>query len=317
MDWCERARRVFAARDLFLLTPYGVSRALFELARQRLSEKPDEVQTEETQPIDWELVEVMADLFRALGKYYFRLQVAGLENVPRTGPALIVGNHNGGVLPLDSLFTALSIYDDSKQFGPPRLLRSLAHDSLFAHPTIARYARSLGALPARPDAAERLLRAGHLALVYPGSDIEACRPFSDRKRIHLAGRQGFLRLALSTGVPIVPVVSAGTHEQLIILTRGTWLARALRMHKLTRTDAFPLALALPFGITSPLLPYLPLPAQTSLVFGPPLDFSQISPAKSRDPATLDHCYRVVEQRMQTMLDELSRDRIPVLGKVRF
>ena len=62
-------------------------------------------------------------------------------------------------------------------------------------------------------------------LVYPGSDLDTFRPFRDRDKIVLGGRKGFLELALRERVPIVPVVTAGTHEQIIVLTRGDRLAR--------------------------------------------------------------------------------------------
>ncbi len=327
-NWYERAGRVIDSRDLLLLTPVGVVAALLKLARQRVvgdteqptpqdspSTLPADLTEDELHACDIELVDVFADLFRALGRYYFRLRVEGLESFPVKGPALLVGNHNGGVLPLDSLFTGLAVYDHSKRFGPPRVVRGLGHDSLFAQPVIGRYARRLGIVPARPKTAERLLREGELALVYPGSDWDAGRTFSERHRICLAGRRGFLRLALRTGVPIVPVVSVGTHEQLIILSRGEWLARTLRLHKLTRTDTFPLALSLPWGFNSALLPYLPLPAQTTLLFGEPLRFADISPEQSDDEEVLGSCYSIVEERMQSMLDRLSRDRIPFLGRL--
>jgi hypothetical protein len=114
-------------------------------------------------------------------------------------------------------------------------------------------------------------------LVYPGSDWDASRSFAERGRIELAGRKGFVRAALGQRVPIVPVVSVGTHEQLIILSRGEGIARALHMPQLMRTKTFPIALALPWGLTSGLVPYLPLPAQTTVAFGPPLDFAELFP----------------------------------------
>jgi len=281
---------------------------------QRLGRGEQPPPCDDPDAYDSELVEVFADFFRAFGKYYFRLQIEGVQNVPLTGPALLVGNHNGGVLPFDSMFTALAIHDHSKRFGQPRLLHALAHDSLFSHPVLRSYAQRLGILRAHPDAAQRVLRQGQLALVYPGSDWDACRPFTERHRVILGGRRGFLRLALRNGVPIVPVVSVGTHEQLIILTRGDRLAKALRLHKLMRTDTLPLGLALPWGLSSALFPYWPLPAQTSLAFGAPLHFPDVSPAQCDDDAVLSRCYAVVEARMQTMLDELSSGRIPILGR---
>lgn len=313
--WYKRAQRVIRGRDLLWVSPAGVAVIIGQLMAQRLGTAKKLPPCNDLEAYDLELIDVFADLFRVLGKYYFRLEVQGVEHVPLTGPALFVGNHNGAILPIDTIFTVIAVYDHTKSLGHTRLLRGLGHDSIFAHPVIRDYAMRLGALQASPQTAERLLRAGHMALVYPGSDIEACRTFAERNRIMLAGRRGFLRVALRTGAPIVPVVSVGTHEQLIILTRGERLAEVLRLHKLMRTDTCPLALSVPWGLSSALIPYVPLPAQTSLCFGEPLRFPDIKPEQANDDVVLARCYQLVESRMQAMLDELSRDRIPLLGKL--
>lgn len=308
--WYGRARRVIKGRDLLLLTPFGVLRILTELAHQQLGTAPPVENQTDFDAVDPELVDVLADFFRAFGKHYFRLRIQGVENVPTQGAALLVGNHNGGALPFDTLFTVLAVYDRQG-----RLVRGLAHDVLFAHPVIRGYVQRLGVLRARPECAQQSLRAGHLTLVYPGSDWDACRPFAERNQIVLANRHGFLRLALRNQVPIVPVVSVGTHEQLIVLTRGEWLARRLGTRKLLRTNTLPISLALPWGISTPIVPYLPLPAQTTVSFGAPIRFPDIGPEQADDEETLRHCYSVVELQMQRMLDELSRDRIPLIGKL--
>ncbi len=262
---------------------------------------------------DPEQVRLTMDLVRALARYYFRLEVRGIDNVPAHGPALLVGNHNGGLFPTDSFFTSLAVWD---HFGPSRAVFALAHDFLFHDPMLRRYALKLGALRAGHDSAHRAFERGGLVLVYPGSDLEDFRPWRERGRIVLGGRKGFLRLAIHEGVPIVPVVSAGTHEQLIVLTRGDRLARLLHMHWWARTFTCPIVLAVPWGITSGFLPYLPLPAQTTLAFGAPIAWPELSPRDADDPLVLERCYRQVETQMQSMLDELSRGRRPFLGQKR-
>ena len=264
---------------------------------------------------DPELVELALDLFRSLGRHYFRLQIEGVHHVPASGPVMLVGNHNGAILPLDAMFTLVAVRD---HLGPGRIVHPLSHDGIFFHPTVTRYAHGLGVVKASHAGSSAILGSGRAMLVYPGSDWEASRPFAERGRIDLAGRQGFLRVALRHRVPIVPVVSVGTHEQLVILSRGEHIARALRLPKLMRTRTFPIALALPWGLSSGLLPYMPLPAQTTVAFGPPLSFEELFPgasaAQAEDPEALSHGYAIVTARMQAMLDELQEGRIPLLGK---
>ena len=235
----------------------------------------------------------------------------GLERVPR-GPALFVGNHNGGLNPVDGLF----LVHYYRRFGYDRPIYILAHDILFRLPRVARVLESVGIVPARRDSARRLLEAGHKVLVFPGGDIENLRPFAERRRVVLGGRQGFARLALKTDVPIVPVVGAGNHETLVVLAQGRRIARAIGADRLARVHSIPLIFALPWGLLfGPMaaIPYLPLPAKITVQIGHP-----ILPAAWEDmnqPDLLaDRLYLQVEQVMQYMLDELYEERLlPILG----
>jgi 1-acyl-sn-glycerol-3-phosphate acyltransferase len=223
---------------------------------------------------------------------------------------LLVGNHNGGLVPTDGFFTSFAI---GERHGPERAVYALAHDFLFDDPILRRYAGRLGILRATHESAMKAFAAGGCVLVYPGSDLDAFRPFRDRGRIVLGGRKGFLTLALRAGVPIVPVVSAGTHEQCVVVTRGDRLARAVRAHAWARTDVLPFMLALPWGLTTGFVPYWPLPAQTTLAFGRPLRWPDLGPADARRPDALERCYRDVEASMQALLDGISAGRRFLLG----
>lgn len=260
---------------------------------------------------DPELGSLLLDLYRMAGKHYFRLRIEGVENVPASGPVLLVGNHNGGLVPTDSFFTALAIHD---RYGPGRAMYALAHDFLFEDPLLRSYALRLGMLRAGHESARHAFAAGGCVLVYPGSDLETFRPFWDRDKIVLGERKGFLTLALREGVPIVPVVTAGTHEQIIVLTRGDHLARLLHAHAWARTEVMPLMLALPWGLTSGFVPYLPLPAQTTLAFGAPITWPELGPQDAERPDVLARCYAEVEGRMQELLDRLSEGRRFLLGR---
>ena len=147
-------------------------------------------------------------------------------------------------------------------------------------------------------------------MVFPGSDLDTFRPFRDRNKIVLGGRKGFLRLALREGVPIVPVVTAGTHEQFVVLARGDRLAKLVHAHAWARTEVMPLVLALPWGVTSGFVPYLPLPAQTTVAFLPAMRW----PACDLSDPAVDRCYAEVEDAMQHGLDALTHDRRFLRGR---
>ena len=306
-SWLEGARRFIGWGDIaHLLSPIApIATVLDFILRHDPERLADRLDDRDPAFIAWlaEGAELLARLFR--------LEVHGLENVPRTGPALLVGNHNGGLLPLDGLFTMAAI---CRAQGPERAVHPLAHDLVLYDRVAHRFGARMGILRAGHDGAERAFAAGHLALVYPGSDIDTFRPWSERHQVELGGRTGFLRLALRNGVPIIPVLAAGTHEQWIVLTRGDRLARLLHTGALFRTKVLPLALALPFGLTLGLFPYLPLPAQTTLAFGRPIRWPHLGPQAADDPAVLARCYAEVKDAMQTVLTALARDRVPFLGQ---
>ncbi|HEU5055242.1 MAG TPA: lysophospholipid acyltransferase family protein [Kofleriaceae bacterium] len=305
-DWIARARHLVPREDRrVLLNPPRLVARFTRYALLRKFGRAGQVSADDLRARDPELVSLLCDLWRLLGKYYFRFRVDGVEHVPATGPVLLVGNHSGGLLPSEGFFTALAIHD---HFGPDRAVYALAHDFLFEDDTLRRYAARLGMLRAGHESAHRVFTDGQCVLVYPGSDFDTFRTFRDRGKVVLGGRMGFLRLALREGIPIVPVVTAGTHEQLVVLARGDRLARAVRAHAWARTEVLPLVVAVPWGLTLGFVPYVPLPAQTTQVFLPPMRWPDLGPEAADSPAALERCYREVETAMQAAMDEITRGR---------
>jgi 1-acyl-sn-glycerol-3-phosphate acyltransferase len=305
--WAERMGDHLTPQDLLHLEPFHVLLVMlrFIVPDLRITDWSEDLDAR-----DPALIETVLEAVRPVARRVFGLRVEGLEHVPTEGPALIVANHNGGLLPLDTLFTLLALWDAQ---GPERELNMLGHDLLGADEVGRRIFSGLGIIRANPDRAARALEAGRLVLVYPSSEHDSFRPFWERDRVPAVDRTGFIRLALQQGVPIVPLVSAGTHEQLVVLARGRRLARALGLRRLLRAETFPIVLALPWGITSGYVPYLPLPAQTTLRFGPPIRWPGLDPAQAEDEDTRRRCRDEVCTTMQAMLEELYAGRVPVLG----
>jgi 1-acyl-sn-glycerol-3-phosphate acyltransferase len=189
------------------------------------------------------------------------------------------------------------------------------HDLLFSYPLVAPALRRLGVVPASHANARRALRLGAAVAVFPGGDYEVFRAWRERNRIDFGGRTGFIRLAITTGVPVVPMTIHGAHESTLVLTRGRGFAHASGLDRL-RVDVFPFIWSIPFGLAPAFVPSLPLPSKVTVDFGAPLRWSHYRPEQARDPAVLGACYAQITARMQKTLNELaSENPHPVLARL--
>ena len=259
---------------------------------------------------DPDFIRATLPAYRLLTDIYFRPKVRGLERIPAEGPVLLVGNHSGGTLIVDTFAFAYSFYE---YFGAERRFHQLAHDLAMRVPAVSALLRKYGTVPASHENARRALDTGAAVLVYPGGDHETYRPSWHSSEIEFGGRSGFIRLALDQQVPIVPVVAIGGQETALFLSRGERVARALQLDRLLRLKVLPVQLAPPFGLTFLDLPgRIPLPAQLTLQVLPPIDLRQEFGA---DPDS-DHVSGAITERMQLALDELSEERdLPLVGSV--
>lgn len=130
---------------------------------------------------------------------------------------------------------AVDFYD---KLGYDRPIHFLTHDVMFH---------------ANRGNAATALRAGAVVMVFPGGDYEVYRPTLSENVIDFEGRTGYVRTAIDAGVPIVPAVSIGGQENQFYLSRGIWLAQALRLdnfeHRFFRTNILPIAFGFPFGLS--------------------------------------------------------------------
>jgi 1-acyl-sn-glycerol-3-phosphate acyltransferase len=242
---------------------------------------------------------------RALSQIYHRPEVRGLEHIP-DGPALLVGNHSGGTVIVDTFAFALEFYD---RFGPDRRFHQLAHDVAARLPFTG--IRRYGVLAANHENARKAFALDAPVLVYPGGDYETFRPTTHSDRIEFGGRKGWITLALQENVPVVPVVSIGGQETALFATRGERAAKLIGLDRLARIKVLPVAFGPPFGVTVLDLPgRLPLPAKITLEVLPPIDLRE----EFGDDLERDDVYDEVTAQMQDKLDELSAERsLPLVG----
>jgi 1-acyl-sn-glycerol-3-phosphate acyltransferase len=177
-------------------------------------------------------------------------------------------------------------------------------------PPLGPMVRRYGTVAADPNNAELALKSGAAVLVYPGGDYEVFRPSWESGQVDFGGRTGFIRLALRLGVPIVPVVSIGSQETALFLTRGSRLAKLTRVDKLLRLKTMPIMLGLPFGLMPGVFGHLPLPAKISIQVLPKIDLQE---RYGEDP-DVQEINRDLLESMQDVLTTLSEERrLPVIG----
>ena len=218
-------------------------------------------------------------------------------------PVLFVCNHGfGGVIDLNvGAFVAAR-----QAAGVTRPTTAMVHQiawTLGAGPLVER----LGGTPGSREAANNAFEAGHNVLVFPGGDVDAGKSWRDRNTIKFHGT-GFARLAQEHRVPIVPVVTAGAGESLLVLSDGQAAAKALRLPKLLRVKSLPLSVSVPWGLNFGvvgLLPYLPLPSKLVTAVLPGM--------LSGDGESAEDFAERVRGAMQNRLDTLTARRTPLIG----
>lgn len=234
-------------------------------------------------------------LAHALSRTWFRCETRGVENLPTTGPALLVANHAGS-LPLDGLVLQSVVHEETA-----RLPRMLGADLIFRTPVVGTFARRIGTTLACQADASRLLAAGHLVSVFPEGFKGVGKPWSQRYKLQRFGRGGFVATAIANRVPIVPVAIVGSEETYPNLFDVPLLARALGLPHFPVTPTFPWLG--PLGA-------VPLPSKWLIGFGTPVATDRLEPNAAEDPMLVFGVTDQVRESIQHALYALLAERGP-------
>ncbi len=205
---------------------------------------------------DREWTEALMPIFRVIARRYWRVEVDGVDNIPRSGGALLVSNH-AGVLPWDGAMIKVAVFD-----AVDRHARALIATWFGELPVASWFLRRTGQTLGHPDDTLRLLRGGEMVLVFPEGVRGTGKPWSERYRLRRFGRGGFVDVAMRAGVPIVPVSVVGSEETYPMLADIRSIAQLLGMPYFPVTPTWP-ALG-PLGL-------LPLPSKWLITFHPAED----------------------------------------------
>jgi 1-acyl-sn-glycerol-3-phosphate acyltransferase len=219
-----------------------------------------------------------------LYKNYFRVKTHGLEKVPN-GRVLLVSNHSGQ-LPFDGMMIGCALVLER---DPPRVARAMVEKWVPKLPFVSVFFARVGQIVGTPENCRRLLEKEEAILVFPEGARGISKTFDKRYQLERFGT-GFMRLALETKTPIVPVAVVGAEEQTPALYNVKPIADAIGAPAFPVTPTFPLLG--PLGL-------LPLPAKYRIYFGDPLTFS--GQGDEEDEFIIEHV-NVVRAKIQEMLD---------------
>jgi 1-acyl-sn-glycerol-3-phosphate acyltransferase len=229
-----------------------------------------------------ETIRKFAPFIYFLYKHYFRVEATGLENLPK-GRVLFIGNH-GGQIPLDAMMAGLALFMESE---PPRIARAMVERWVPTVPFVSSLFTRIGAMIGDPITCKELLDHDQSVLVFPEGVRGSGKLFKDRYQLQRFGT-GFMRLALGSNAPIVPVAIIGTEETYPSVFNFGALAKLIGAPYFPVTPFFPLLG--PLGM-------LPLPAKVTVRFGKPLYFE----GAENEPEPL------IREKVQTVKDALQAE----------
>lgn len=219
-----------------------------------------------------------------LYKHYFRVETHGIEKVPR-GRVLLIANH-AGQLPFDAAMIAVSLLVDGQ---PPRAVRSMVEKWAVSLPYVSTLFARMGQIVGTPENCRRLLQNDEAILVFPEGVRGIAKLWPQRYQLQDFGL-GFMRLALETNTPIVPVAVIGSEEQAPALMQLRPVAKLLGF------PAFPIT---PTGLP------IPLPTKYRIYFGDPMKFTG---RPDDEDAELDKKVKAVRTTLQAMINDGLRER---------
>jgi 1-acyl-sn-glycerol-3-phosphate acyltransferase/nucleoside-diphosphate-sugar epimerase len=232
-------------------------------------------------------------LFRFLHDFYWRVEVKGLDQVPRQGRAVLVGIHRG-FMPWDGVMALHLLVQKLKRYP-----RFLIHPGLIKFPFLFNYMTKLGGIIACQENGAYVLERDEMLGVFPEGIRGAFAMYRDAYKLGKFGRDEYVKMALRHRAPIVPFVTVGSAEIFPIIGKINWAW----WKRQTEWPTFPITPTFPF------LPPIPLPAKWHTQFLPPIHIEERYPPEAAgDPATVRAISLEVRTSMKEAVEEMLRRR---------
>src|SRR6202142_2567282 len=224
-------------------------------------------------------------LLGVLYKEYFRVKAFGVENVPRRGRAMLIGNHSGGIAIDGAMVVASMLFE----MDPPRLAQGMVEKFLNRVPLASLWMNRVGQVTGLPEHALHLLEDDRLLMVFPEGARGTAKLYKERYSLVHFGT-GFVRLALQTKTPIVPFGFIGGGEATPTVMNSDALG------KLMGAPYVPIT---PYGLA------VPLPVRLEVHYGEPMVFSGTG---TEDDEVIQGYVDQVKERISALIDVGRRHR---------
>jgi len=219
-------------------------------------------------------------------RYWLRAETRGIEKVPE-GRVLLIANHAGNTFAWDGTMLAMAMLLEAE---PPRTVRGMAEYYLPTIPFFSVFMHRMGSVVGTPANCAHLLEHEEAVMVFPEGQRGFVKPYRQRYQLQPFGL-GFMRLALATDTPIVPIGIAGGEEQ------SPGLANVRALGRLVGAPAFPITPTFPWlGLGG----FLPLPVKFRLHFGDPLRFEG---DPSEDDAAIEARVEQVKRAIRSLIGD--------------
>lgn len=245
--------------------------------------------------MDQEFTDAVIPFFDFLYHKYWRVSLSGVENVPEAGRALLVSNHSGQ-LPFDGAMLLVGIL---QQHAAARYMRALYASWFPTLPFLSDLLVKFGQVMANDENAQRLLEQEHLVAVYPEGYKGVGKLYSERYHLARFGRGGFVRVALRTKAPLIPVSVVGAEETYISLYKSETLAKLVGFPYFPISPTFPVLG--PFGL-------IPLPTKWYIDIGEPIPTDHYPDGSENNLMLVTQLTEQVRTTVQEMLNARLRKR---------
>lgn len=245
--------------------------------------------------MDQEFVDAVLPFFNFMYNKYWRVSMQGLENIPQDGRTLLVSNHSGQ-LPFDGAMIGTGILQNHPS---ARFMRALYANWFPTLPFVSDILTKAGQVMANDENAQRLLEQDHLVAVFPEGYKGVGKLYKDRYHLARFGRGGFVRVALKTKAPLIPVAVVGAEETYISLHKSQTLA------KLVGFPYFPISPTFPW--LGP-LGFIPLPTKWYIEIGEAILTDQYPEGSENNLMLVSQLTDQVRETVQNMINDRLRIR---------